>query len=120
MKLALDHHFATAIATQLSGAGHDVVTAHERRWHELDDEPLLEACHSEQRSLLTNNVSDFVPIARRWADERRTHSGIVLHSDITMSRSTVNTGWFVSRLESLLQASPGDDAIVDRTIWLSD
>ena len=72
MKLALDNRYSPRIATQLRERGHDVVAAIEQGWETEGDEALLELCHQQRRALVTNNVADFIIIARRWAAEAST------------------------------------------------
>lgn len=118
MKLALDHHYSTAIATHLRERGHDVVAAIERRWETEDDEPLLALCEREQRTLLTNNVADFAVISRSWAVEGRRHSGLIFTSDASMPRNRDSIGRYVEALDEFLRSNPGQDAFVDRVHWL--
>ena len=118
MRLALDHHYSTAIAVLLRELGHDVVAAIERGWEAEDDEALLVACEREERALLTNNVGDFVVIARRWAVEGRRHAGLVFTSDASMPRNRDTIGRYAEALDALLASHPKDDALADRTHWL--
>lgn len=118
MRLALDHHCPTAIAVQLRSRGHDVEAAVEREWHALSDAELLEACGSESRALLTNNVTDFALIARLRAAQGQSHSGLVFTSDASLRRTPGTVGRYVQLLDALLQANPGEDAFADRIEWL--
>jgi hypothetical protein len=118
VKLALDHHYAPLIATELAARGHDVIAVIERGWEAQADEPLLELCGQEARALLTNNVGDFTVIARRWALEGRRHAGLVFTSDASMPRGRNAIGRYLDALDSLLCANPGEGAFADRVHWL--
>lgn len=118
MKLALDHHYSTAIAALLRERGYDVVAAIERGWETEADVPLLALCDQEQRALLTNNVADFAVISRNWAVEARRHSGLIFTSDASMPRNRDSIGRYVEALAELLGSNPGHDAFVDRVHWL--
>lgn len=117
MRLALDHHYSTKIADQLRARGHDVVAAVERGWHLEEDESLLALCHGEQRTLLTNNVADFAFIARQWAAEGRSHSGLIFTSDAAMPRSRNTIGRYVTALDEVLISQRGTYAL-DQVRWL--
>ena len=118
VKLALDHHYSTAITVQLRDRGHDVVAAIERGWETEDDESFLVLCDQEQRALLTNNVADFTLIARRWAAEGRQHCGVIFTSDASMPRGRHTIGRYVHTLDELLSANPQDGAFADRVHWM--
>ncbi len=118
MRLLLDHHYSPEIARRLRKRGHDVLAAMERRWEGEDDEALLTLCAGEQRALLTNNVRDFTVLARNWATGGRPHAGLVFTSDASLPRGRRTIGRYVSALDALLAANPGDDAFTDRVSWL--
>jgi hypothetical protein len=119
VKLALDHHYSPAIATELRNRGHDVIAVIERGWETEDDESLLALCARDARALVTNNVGDFTVIARSWTAEERQHSGLIFTSDSSMPRGRHTIGRYVEALDALLRANPGDDAVNDRVHWLS-
>lgn len=118
MRLALDHHYSPQIAERLRERGHDVVAAVEVGWHAEEDESLLTCCYEDRRALLSNNVADFVVIARRWLAEGCSHHGLIFTSDHSMPRTRGNIGAYVEALGRLLEANAGDDAFVDRIHWL--
>jgi hypothetical protein len=118
VRLALDHHYSQLIAEQLRACGHDVDAVHERGWHQLDDEQLLDRCASEARTLLTNNVRDFTAIAQRWAGDGRQHAGLVFTSDASLPRTRAAIGTYVDRLDALLTENASESAFVDRVHWL--
>jgi hypothetical protein len=76
VRLLLDEDCADAIAQQLRAAGHDAECVTERGLKGIEDEALLELWDRESRALLTNNVRDFVPLAREWAAVSRDHAGL--------------------------------------------
>jgi hypothetical protein len=118
VRLVLDHHYSREIAEDLRGRGHDVIAVYERSWHQLDDEELLDRCAAEGRSLLTNNVGDFMIISQRWAAAGRHHTGLVFSSDVSLPRTRATIGTYVERLEALLNEHPDEGAFVDRIHWL--
>jgi Domain of unknown function (DUF5615) len=118
VRLLLDHHYSPLIAEQLRSQDHNVRTAHELAWSLEGDERLLSLCVEDERALLTNNVRDFMLIARRWALEDRPHFGLILTSDRSLPRSRHTIGTYVSLLGSLLSANPNPTALMDQIRWL--
>lgn len=118
VRLALDHHYSTAIAVQLRRHGHDAVASVERGWERHEDESLLSLCLQERRALLTNSVSDFVTIVRRWAIEGRGHAGLIFSSDASMPRGRHAVGRYVTALDSLLARNPADLGFAGQVHWL--
>jgi Domain of unknown function (DUF5615) len=118
VRLALDHHYPTAIAEQLRTMGHDAVAAIERDWHREPDEVLLTLCVAEQRALLTNNVGDFMTIIRSWAVRGQRHAGLVFTSDVSLPRTHATIGRYVKLLDALLREHLKPDEFADRIHWL--
>lgn len=118
MKIALDHHYPRAVAEQLRVIGHDILAAVERGWEREDDESLLALCESEQRVLVTNNVSDFAVIVQRWTAQSRSHAGLIFTSDSSLPRTRGTIGAYVKLLDALVTEYADSDAFVDRIHWL--
>ena len=118
MKVALDHHYSPLIADRLRQRGHDVIAVAEVGWEVEDDEPLLALCTDDRRALLTNNVTDFAVITRRWHTEGRSHHGLIFTSDVSMPRTRDNIGRYVDALGELMEGNPAVDSLVDLTHWL--
>jgi hypothetical protein len=80
MRLLLDADLSRRrIASPLERRGHDVVALQadvSRR--SLPDELVLEWAATEARILITRNARHFQPLARLWAEEQRTHAGLIL------------------------------------------
>ena len=119
MKLLLDEHYADQIAEQLRSAGHDADSISARGLKGLDDERLLDLCDRESRALLTNNVRDFVPLARAWASAGRDHAGLVFTSDAALPRYKGTIGRYVALLSALMTANPAERALSNQIRWLS-
>jgi predicted nuclease of predicted toxin-antitoxin system len=109
MKLLLDEMYSPDVAVRLRSRGHDAVSIRERpELVAVGDDGLLAALAAEERTLVTNNLLDFVPLVRSALAEGAEHPGVFLTSDRSMPRNRAGIGRFVSRLEELLTepASP--------------
>lgn len=119
MKLLLDEQFPPDIAKRLRERDHDVIAVCERPdLISAEDETLLALSTAEKRTLLTNNVRDFVPIATRWVGEGRSYYGLLLVSDRTLKRSRNTIGAYVRAIDRLLREHPAEDATRDQILWL--
>ncbi len=108
MKLLLDEMYSPQIAVRLRDRGHDAVSLRERRdLVAASDRELLAAVTVENRTIVTNNVVDFVPIFRRALADGVESPGLFLTSDRSTPRSTTEIGRFVSVLEALVGESDG-------------
>jgi hypothetical protein len=119
VKVLLDEHYADEIAQQLRAAGHDAVTVSERGLKGIDDESLLTLCATESRTLLTNNVRDFIPLVRAWSAAGQGHAGLLLTSDASLPRHKGSIGRYVVLLSALMEGNPADRALADQVRWLA-
>lgn len=120
MRLWLDEMISAEVARQLRQMGHDVAAVQEpeQRWAwGRDDAEQLEAAVRQGRALVSYNLRDFVSLSRQWAEDRRTHWGIVLIHFRTVSQHDV--GKLVRHLAGLLAAHPSDEALKDRVLFLT-
>jgi predicted nuclease of predicted toxin-antitoxin system len=112
LRLLLDEQYTPAIAEHLRDRGHDATAVKaEPDLRGLDDDPLLRAATADRRALMTNNVRDFVRLAREWQARGDEHYGLIF-TDNTIGR-------FVEALDILLRAHPADDALRNRVHWLT-
>ena len=78
----LDAHLSgRAVGKALVESGHDAcrpLGLGERAREGMEDPAVLELAFAERRVLVTANVSDFEPLLRKWAEEGRSHAGVVL------------------------------------------
>jgi predicted nuclease of predicted toxin-antitoxin system len=79
LPLLLDANLSPrGIAAALRDRGHDVIALAEDAFEGLSDPDVLALAASEQRVLITRNSRDFAPLAREWAEARRSHAGLIL------------------------------------------
>lgn len=75
----------------------------------LADEEVLALAAEQERIVITHNARHFVPIARSWAEARRSHHGLIL---VTFPHT--DDGAILRRLEQAFVARPGQDEWIDR------
>lgn len=119
MRLCLDEHYSARIAEELRERGRDVVAVSERgELRALSDTELWDVLQRERRSLLTENVGDFMPVLHQTAAAGEEHCGIVFSSPRSLPRGGMTIGLFVQRLDELMGRHPGDDDFRNRVEWL--
>jgi predicted nuclease of predicted toxin-antitoxin system len=120
LKLLLDEQYSPEIAERLRDDGYDVTAVKGSPELEgIGDEPLLRSAAGQGRALLTNNVSDFAPMATEWAARGDEHLGLIFTSDESMPRARNTIGLYIKKLSELLDKHPGHDAFRGRVAWLS-
>jgi predicted nuclease of predicted toxin-antitoxin system len=115
VRLCLDEHYSAQIAIELRDRGHDAISAKEDpALVGLSDDELLAFARRERRTLVTENVADYMPLATAGEP----HPGFVFTSPRSMPRSRETIGLYVKALEALLARFPGDAEFSDRIEWL--
>jgi predicted nuclease of predicted toxin-antitoxin system len=120
VRLLLDEQYSHLLAERLRAAGHDVVSVQER--DDLlgaSDRELLRRAAAEGRALLTEDVSDFLPLVREAAAFGDRHMGVLITTEKSLPRRMGAIGVFIGRLDSFLREHPDDDALADQVHWLS-
>ncbi len=117
MKLLLDEMWPPAIAVELRRRGHDVIAVAERA--DLRGQPdgiIFATAQSEGRTLLTENVADYLPLAAAHLERGHAHAGLMLTSHRRYPRSDARTvGRLVTALDMFM--STNSDA-ANREHWL--
>lgn len=120
MRLLLDEMYTPAIAVELRGRGHDVLSVHESSEPELagaPDDKVLAAAQAEQRALVTENVRDYRPLETALLTGGGHHAGIVYTSNRQFPRGHPATaGRLVLALDALLRDRP---SLSDRSVFLA-
>jgi predicted nuclease of predicted toxin-antitoxin system len=100
VKLLLDDMYSPDVAERLRVRGHDAIAIRERPdLLAMSDPELFAAMAGEDRTIVTNNVIDFVPLYRRALAEGSLQAALFLTSDRSMPRTKAGIGRFVSVLE---------------------
>ena len=98
--LVLDEMFAPAIAAQLRKRGFDVVAvADDPQLRSMSDSELYQWAAEQDRQIVTENVKDFSPLARREA----TRPGLLFTSTRTFPRSRRSIGLLIAALDGWLR-----------------
>ena len=79
MRLLLNEMWSDRIARELRRRGHDVVAATElpQRYRGVPDDEVFRRAQEDERTLVTDNVRDFVAILADYEARRGMHHGIV-------------------------------------------
>jgi hypothetical protein len=108
-----------AIADQLRMRGWDVesIQQEHRDLIGLDDHVVLRRASELGRTVVTDNVRNFVPLHERWLANHETHAGLLLVSSQCYPRAKKTIGLWVAGLDSFLQAHRAD-ARENLCVWL--
>lgn len=107
MRLLLDDMYSPDVAVRLRARGHDAIAIRERpELLAMSDRQLFSAMAEEDRTLVTNNVVDFVPLYRAALAEGIVPAALFLTNDAVMPRTKAGVGRFVSMLEDLVAGEP--------------
>ncbi len=116
MKALLDEQLSPQIAALLRGAGYDVGAVVDR----LDligrsDSQILDIATGEGRSVVTNNIKDFRPLAASRLAQGRIHGGLILvPSARTRTRSASSA--LTDAIRRVMDDHP--DGLESREIWI--
>jgi len=111
-RLYLNEHLSPRLAAQLRRYGFDVTFSQESRMLSQDDSDQLILAVSEQRAIVTFNVSDFVHLHEQYIVEGKEHWGIILSTEESI-------GVLLHRLLRLLH-SVSPDELKNQIRWLND
>lgn len=111
MKLLLNEMWSDRIARELRLRGHDVVVATElpHRYRGVPDDEVFRRAQEDERTLVTDNVRDFVAILAEYEARRDPHHGVVfaLRPRFDRSRTRI-TGRMVRALAAYLEEADVD------------
>jgi predicted nuclease of predicted toxin-antitoxin system len=119
VKLLLDEMHAPAVATELRARGYDAVAVKERpELVGVSDHELLVAATAEGRTVVTENVKDFVALSQRGAAAGDQHAGLVFTHPRRFNRAARNYAQTLSQALGLFvdeHASTLEE--VDSFVW---
>jgi uncharacterized protein with PIN domain len=114
LRLLLDEMYPSLIARELRARGHDVVSVHESPGRGTSDEDVFDHARSQERAVVTENVSDYRPLAEALLASRNSHAGLVFTTSRRWPRT--DPGSLIIALDTLLSSTPHQP--VDAEIWL--
>jgi hypothetical protein len=123
VRLVLDEMWAPAIAEQLRSRGHDAISAqeddHRSRYAGITDELFFERAQDDERTVVTDNVADFLQLVADFEQAELAHHGVVICSSRQFDRADPRTvGRMVGALEALLRSDAAAETPFNRRHWL--
>lgn len=80
-KIHLNEHLSPSLAIQLRNYGFDVTTFQETELLSETDEKQLAFAASQQRAILTFNISDFTRLHNSYLKQEKEHWGIIFSTE---------------------------------------
>jgi hypothetical protein len=111
VRLLIDEMYPATIATQLRRHGHDASAVTERpELRSLADAALFDIAQQERRTIVTENIADFIPLADDADQRGHSHYGLALVDPAKYPRGNRRTvGRLVTELSRLLDDRPDDE-----------
>lgn len=108
VKLILDEMHAPGIAKSLTDESFDVIAvAAQTGLRGIPDEDLLSYATAQGRAVVTENVSDYMPLATQWAGGGKAHAGVIFTNPRRFSRATsAYPGNLIVALQEFLTSPP--------------
>lgn len=111
--------YSTAIAVELRGRGHDVISVRETlpTLSGAPDDEVMHGAIAGGRTLVTEDVRDYRPLEAALLAEGVRHAGVVYTTNRQFPRGDPHTaGRLVRALEAVLQVPPD---LANRSIFLA-
>jgi hypothetical protein len=119
VKLLLDEMYPAHLARALRERGENAEAVDERSpLRGLADEELLVVAAREGRTLVSENVADFMRLYGEWGAAGRRHTGIVIALSSRFSRTPAAYEVLVDSLVELCGQRPGHEALADAVHFL--
>jgi hypothetical protein len=119
LRLLLDEMHPAVVAEQLRARGHDVLAVVARpELRSLPNAAVFAVAQEERRTVVTENIGDFVGIADAADQRAGSYFGLVLLDPAKYPRGNKRTvGRIVTALDRLLRRHP-DDLVTSLRHWL--
>jgi hypothetical protein len=106
LRLVLNEMWSAEIARQLRVRGFDVIAATEapRRYRGIPDDEFFRRAQEDGRTVVTDNVRDFMPIVANRASRGEPHCGVIFALRPTFDRARSGVvGTMTTALDALLR-----------------
>lgn len=98
LRLYLDEDVHKRVAAALRMRQFDVVSAHELQRQGLTDEQQIAYASTAGRAIVTYNSSDFARLHVAWLTTGRTHAGIIISSQVSISETVRRLLYLLNRV----------------------
>jgi predicted nuclease of predicted toxin-antitoxin system len=116
VKALLDEQLSARIAELLRRFGHDVKAVAERPdLTASSDRNILEVACAEGRTVITNNIKDFRPLAAEWLARGQVHPGLILLPS-THTRTRTAAAALADKISAMLRDNP--DGLSGSERWI--